>query len=144
MRRVLAGLIVLLSAASAAAVDSHLFYLQVSNPNSCLLVEFTAGGRTYSLQNTSGTEVAGPTPREFSEGEMVPASLKWYQHTLPGGGSCESPTAVLCSGQFALTAGSGTVCTYPTGLSPYTLTYQVTQVDEGGKTFWSIILRVPQ
>ena len=121
MRRGLAGLIVLLSAASAAAVDSHTFFIEVTNNNTCMGVEFSIGGETYAITRTPGRQMLGPTRREFSGATMVPATLKWYERTLSGGSSCAGPTPasrvlVVSSASHSLLRTSATSDTERVGL----------------------------
>jgi hypothetical protein len=136
VRNVLAGFIVLLCATSAAAIDSHLFYLGMSGGDfDCVGVELAIGGSTYTVKAGAASQLHGPTNSSFSSGSLVAAKARWY-----AGGTCGGSTEDLCAAkQFALGKGSGTICTQAVsdGVTR-NVGYDVSQYTTGGHTYWKI------
>jgi hypothetical protein len=143
MRNVLAGCIVLLCATSAAAIDSKLFYLGMTgNDSSCLGVQLTIGGSTYSVRTGTASQVQGPTNSAFGSGSQVAATPRWYAGgTDQNGAACGGTTKDVCaSKQLALGVGSGSVCTAAIGeYSSRAITYDISQYTSGGHTYWKIV-----
>jgi hypothetical protein len=136
MKNILAGVILLLCAATAGAQDTHNLYLaMVGDLSNCIGAVVTIGGSTYTVRQTNG-QLFGPTSEAFDLGAQVSVTPRWFE-----GDACPGATADFCATRV-LTLGLGIkpVCSVPSGNGSRDVNFEVQQYGTGTQSYWKIVV----